>query len=114
MVYRVLLTPRAIASLNEITDRRIRNLITRRAAGLSQEPDKQGRPLSGELFGFRSLRAVGQRYRVIYRIEHNQVRVVIIAVGLRREGSRRDIYALARRLVMLGLIDLPPDEGERE
>ena len=114
MVYRVLLTQRAVELLDEITDRRLRSHILRRAARLSDEPEKQGRPLVGELLGYRSVRAVGQRYRIIFRIERDQVRVVIIAVGIRREGSRRDIYALARRLAMLGLTDLPPEEGEQQ
>ena len=113
MAYQVLFTARAIESLNSITDRRIRNQVLQRVARLSEEPDKQGRPLSGDLFGYRSARAVGQRYRVIFRIEHDQVRVVIIVVGLRREGSRRDIYALARRLAILGLTEPPREEEER-
>ncbi len=52
--------------LEAIQDRRVRDKIRDRIDGLAQEPEKQGKPLTGELTGYRSLRAVGQRYRVIY------------------------------------------------
>ena len=57
--------------------------------------------------GYRSVRAVGQRYRIIYQVESAQVRVIIIAAGIRRGGDRQDIYTLAQRLVRLGLVEPP-------
>ena len=42
--------------------------------------------------GYRSIRAVGQRYRIIYQIEQNLIVVYIVGVGLRKQGSRKDIY----------------------
>lgn len=48
-----------------------------------------------ELSGFRSVRAVGQRYRIIYAIQGEQVKVIVIAVGIRKEGSKADVYAKA-------------------
>ena len=53
---------------------------------------------------FLSLRAEGQRYRIIYRVEGDKVVVMIVAVGIREEGDRGDIYALAQKLVRLGLL----------
>jgi mRNA interferase RelE/StbE len=94
--------------LVSIEDRRIRQLIADRIESLSSEPEKRGKPLSGELQGYWSLRAAGQRYRIIFRIERNRVLVYVIAIGIRREGSRDDIYELARKLVRLGLVELPP------
>jgi mRNA interferase RelE/StbE len=88
-----------------IRDRRVREGIRRRMDSLAEEPDKQGQPLSGELVGLRSIRAVGQRYRIIYRLEEERVIVMIVAVGIRREGGKSDIYELARRLVRLRLVD---------
>ena len=111
MVFKVLFTAEAVETINNVGDRRIRRQILQRAAGLSEDPEKQGSPLTGELSGYRSVRAVGQRYRIIYRIDAGNVAVVVVAAGLRREGNRRDIYALAQRLVRLGLVQ-PPDEGE--
>lgn len=93
--------------LRAVQDRRVRQIIARRIDDLAHEPEKQGRALLGELAGYRSVRAVGQRYRIIYRVEREGVQVLVIAMGLRREGSRGDIYALAQRLIRLGLIEPP-------
>ena len=111
MSYQVQFSAHAVEILNGIGDRRIRLHILQRAARLSEEPDKQGRPLNGELSGYRSVRAAGQRYRIIYRIDRGRIQVVVIAAALRRDGDRRDFYALAQRLVRLGLT-LPLEEGE--
>ncbi len=75
-----------------------------RIDGLAEEPEKQGKPLTGELTGYRSLHAVGQRYRIIYRIEEGKVLVLVMALGIRKEGSGKDIYALARKLLRLRLL----------
>jgi mRNA interferase RelE/StbE len=60
--------------------------------------------LWGELIGYRSIRAVGQRYRVIYQVKGKSVIVLMIAVGIRKEGSKQDIYELARKPLRLGLV----------
>jgi mRNA interferase RelE/StbE len=94
--------------LRTIQDRRVRGIIAQRIDALAYELDKQGRALLGELAGYRSVRAVGQCYRIIYQVNQDRrVEVVVIALGLKREGSRRDIYSLAQRLIRLGLIELP-------
>ncbi len=90
--------------LETIQDRRIRDKIRDRIDGLAEEPEKQGKPLTGELTGSRSLRAVGQRYRIIYRIEEGKVLVLVLALGIRKEGSGKDIYMLARKLLRLRLL----------
>jgi mRNA interferase RelE/StbE len=48
-----------------------------------------------------SLRAVGQRYRIIYRIEREKPMVWVIALGIRKEGSKRNIYTLAKKLLKI-------------
>lgn len=101
MIYRVILAPAAREMLARISDRRVRDKIRERIDSLSHEPDKQGKPLTGELAGYRSLRAVGQRYRILYCVEKEQVAVFVVALGIRRAGSRQDIYELARKLVRL-------------
>lgn len=98
------MTPHARVMLEAIQDRRIREKIRDRIDGLAEEPEKQGKPLTGELTGSRSLRAVGQRYRIIYRIEEGKVLVLVMAVGIRKEGSGKDIYVLARKLLRLRLL----------
>ena len=102
--YSIVLTPHAKAMIDEISDRRIREKIRQTIDRLITDPDKQGKPLLGPYQGYRSLRAVGQRYRVIYRIESHRVMVIVIGVGLRKEGDRADIYRRLQRLIHLKLV----------
>ena len=103
LVYRVRLTPTAQTMVSAIKDRRIQEVILDRIASLAGDPDKQGKPLRGELKALRSLPAAGQRYRIIYRVHREQIEVLVVAAGLPREGDREDIYRLAQRLLRLGL-----------
>jgi mRNA interferase RelE/StbE len=91
--------------LTAITDRRMRERIRDRIDGLVVDPELQGKALLGELKGYRSLRAAGQRYRIIYRVSQRYVEVLVVALGRRVEGSREDIYRLAQRLLRLRLIE---------
>ena len=105
MTWQIVLTPTAKSMLEAIKDRRVRQRIRDRIDDLTQEPEKQGKALIGDLAGYRSLRAVGQRYRIIYRVERDKVLVLIVAVGIREEGGKRDIYSLAKRLLHLHLLN---------
>ncbi len=89
--------------LEAVSDRRLQQQLFDTSKRLELDPEKQGKPLRAELLGFRSLRSVGQRYRLIYSIDPDAGTVHVVAAGLRREGARDDIYALAQRLVRLGL-----------
>ena len=104
MKYQIYLTPQAKVMLEKITDRRIQLKIKERIDGLAVDPELQGKPLTEELLGFRSLRAVGQRFRILYKIEKKQVWVVVVALGLRKAGDKADIYQLAKRLLRLRLL----------
>jgi len=104
MPYHIEITPTALEALETIADRRTRGAIVRRIDTLAEEPEKQGKPLRGWLAGFLSVRAAGQRYRIVYRVENGKRRVLVYLVGIRREGSRKDIYALAERLIQRGLV----------
>jgi len=104
LTYRIILTPTAVRMLQDIADRRIREKIRDTIDRLAEEPEKQGKPLIGELSGYRTLRAAGQRFRIIFRIENRTVVVMVVAVGIRRDGSSRDVYTLAKKLVRLGLL----------
>lgn len=104
MSFRIALTPTAMKLLSEISDRRIREKIGAVIDRLVEEPEKQGKALLGELAGFRSMRAVGQRYRVIYKVTSEEVLVVIVAVGIRKDGAKNDIYNLAKKLFRVGLL----------
>ncbi|MGI8785462.1 MAG: type II toxin-antitoxin system RelE family toxin [Acidobacteriota bacterium] len=85
----------------------MREKIAEDVEGLKSDPDLQGKALHGDLADFRSLRSVGQRYRIIYRIIKKQVVVIVVAVGMRKQGDRRDIYKTAQRLIRLGLLESP-------
>lgn len=104
-MYTILIVPSARRMLEAIKDRRLRTLISERIDGLKIDPHSQGKPLWGDLAGFRAVRAAGQRYRVIYRVQTKAVVVSVVAVGLRKGGSKADIYELARRLVRLRLLE---------
>ena len=104
MAYQIEITPAALEALEAISDRRTRSAIMRRIDALAEEPDKLGKPLRGWLAGFLSTRAAGQRYRVVYKIEDKKERVLVYMVGIRKEGSHRDVYSLAERLAQRGLI----------
>lgn len=105
MICRIFITPTALKMLGEIRDLRIRARIRNIIDGLATDPDKQGKPLLGELAGYRSIRAVGQRYRIIYRIEREKVTVLVVALGIREAGSKVDIYSLAKKLLRLKLLE---------
>jgi len=84
--------------LEEIQDRRVRAKVFERIRNLAVEPEKQGKALVAELAGFRSVRAVGQRYRVIYRIGGRVVEVLVVGIGLRRESDRAEVYSRTARV----------------
>jgi len=101
--HEVLWTATALKMLANVSDRRIQQQLFDTSKRLEVEPEKQGKPLREDLMGFRSLRVVGQRYRLVYSVLLDARIVHVVAAGLRREGSRDDIYELARKMVHLGL-----------
>lgn len=58
------------------------------------EPDRTGKPLSGELAGCRRIRTGD--VRIVYRVDAGIVEVLIVAVGPRRND---EVYRTARRRV---------------
>ena len=91
--------------LQAIPDGQVREKLGDVIDRLRQEPEKQGKALLAELAGSRSVPAVGQRYRIIYKVEQAKVIIIVVAVGLRKEGAKKDIYALARKLLRLRLTE---------
>jgi mRNA interferase RelE/StbE len=111
--HQVLWTATALELLEAFSDRRIQQQLLDTSKRLETDPEKQGKPLRAELLGFRSLRSVGQRHRLIYSIDSDARTVHVVAAGLRREGARDDIYALAQRLVRIGLAPKPRSRATR-
>lgn len=66
--YEIRLTPLALEMLAAVRDRREQEKLRDRIEQLKIEPEKQGKSLVDNLSGFRSIRAVGQRYRIVYQI----------------------------------------------
>ena len=95
--------PTALKMLKEIGDCRIQTKIGQVIDGLAHDPEQKGKPLWDELSGLRSIRAVGQRYRIVYKVDRGIVTVFVVSVGIRKEGDRSDVYRLAQKLVRLGL-----------
>ena len=100
------LTQNAKMQLAAIKDRRVQHGLRSSLKRLEYEPELQGKPLIDELASYRSVRAVGQRYRIIYRVDGEQVTVLVVTVGIRRDGEKKDVYRLAKKLIRLGLLDL--------
>ena len=105
MAYEVQYTVEALRAIESISDRRVQSIIQRRAGRLAEEPFRQGKLLQDELVGYRTVRAAGQRYRIIYYVDQTDERVIVINVGIRKAGSRRDVYFITVKLIRLGLID---------
>jgi mRNA interferase RelE/StbE len=72
-------------------------VIIRRALELNHEPLSQGKLLQGGLKTYRSIRAAGQRYRVIYQVAVSEGAVTVVVVGIRCEGNKKDVYKLASK-----------------
>ncbi|MGH9751794.1 MAG: type II toxin-antitoxin system RelE family toxin, partial [Blastocatellia bacterium] len=116
MTFQIEITPTALGMINKVQDRRIRAKIIETIDGLAEDPEKKGKPLTAELDGYHSIRAVGQRYRIIYRIDNEKVIVLVVAAGIRREGDKKDIYALAKKLIRARLLEptLPSEDNPSE
>ena len=104
MTWQISITPAARNMLLAIKDSSTRQALIRKIDGLIEHPDLQGKQLIGSLDRFRSVRAAGQRYRIIYEILGQQVRVIVIAVGIRRDGDTKDIYKLTQKLIKAKII----------
>lgn len=74
-----------------------RRLIRTVEKKLATRPDQYGRPLTGPLQGYWKLK-VGE-YRVVYRIERQEIVVYVLTIGFRRD---QEVYLKA--LKRLGLL----------
>ncbi len=72
-------------------DPAVRILVRRAIEGLALAPER-GKPLSHALAGLRSLRTAD--YRIVYRVRDEQLIIIVIT-----EGHRRDIYRKLKELL---------------
>lgn len=102
--YRVTLTKTVSEALQRI-EKRAQKQIIDKLRDLEESPLNRGSALLGELQGYRDVRAAGQRYRIIYAVEEDRVVVLVVYVGMRKDGDKNDVYAIAKKLLRAGLID---------
>ena len=105
----VVFNRQAEQDLESISDARVQRKLVETALELRQEPLAKGKPLVSDLQGLRSIRAVGQRYRIVYEVvvripppepdnpEIPSGRVTILVIGIRKEGDKRDVYRVASK-----------------
>ena len=104
LMYKIKLTE-LVTQMIKSVDATARSQIIRKIEQLKVEPALMGKPLLGPLKGFRTVRAAGQRYRIVYRVEDTQVVVIVVAVGIRKAGDKKDIYELMKKLVNTGIVE---------
>ena len=104
MKYRILITDTCLRLIEKTPNKKIQRSIFDRIPKLSDEPEKQGKKLVKDLAGFRSVHAAG-RYRIIYKIEKRAVIIYVLAAGIIKEGNKKDIYKIAKKLLDAGLMD---------
>jgi mRNA-degrading endonuclease RelE of RelBE toxin-antitoxin system len=103
--YSIEISPTAFRSLKAIRDKRVQSEIRGAIDGLAKGPEAQGKSLFKPLEGLRSIRAVRSRYRILYKVDKAKHLVSVLLIGERRPGREEDVYAVARRLVNLLLVD---------
>ena len=87
--------------IRRIRDRRVQRQVLAKIRGLEHDPEGQGRALLDEFSGRRRIPAAG-RYRIIYSVQRLRHVVAVVAVGIRREGAKDDIYRTLVRLIRQG------------
>jgi mRNA interferase RelE/StbE len=102
-MYKIKLTKIATENLQKI-DSKTLNQILNKIESLKDEPNLLGKQLKGPLKEYRSIRAAGQRYRIIYKVIEYEIIVIIIAVGIRKGGDKKDIYELMKKYIKTGLL----------
>jgi len=103
-MYKIKITKTAAENLQNI-DKKTLGQILNKIESLKEEPNLLGKQLKEPLKEFRSVRAAGQRYRIIYKVVENQIIVIILAVGIRKDGDKKDIYELIKKYIKTGLIN---------
>lgn len=89
-----------------IKDHRIQEKFIAAFRRLEMAPEQQGKQLDDELREYRSVRAVNQRYRIIYFLREDFNVVFIVGIGIRKEGDKKDIYAQTKKYLRRGLFNL--------
>jgi mRNA interferase RelE/StbE len=107
--------------LFELPKNDARGLVAKISALRGSDARKAGKPLIGPFQGYR--RVTYGRYRAIFRVTEDTlasgdvlvtIRVYVVAVGIRKERDKKDVYRVAQRLLELGLLKVHPiDDDDR-
>lgn len=103
-MYKIKITKIAAANLQQI-EKTAQIQIIIKIEQLKDEPILIGKPLKGPLKEYRSVRAAGQRYRVIYKVLEDEIIVIVVAVGIRKDGDKKDIYELMKKYIKTNLLE---------
>lgn len=77
------------------------------------DPKRAYKPLQGPLQGF--YRITYGRYRAIYTVDEEElanddvlvhIKILFVAVGIRKEHDKKDVYRVAQKLLDLGLLKM--------
>ena len=110
-MYTIRLTLVAADSLKKL-DATTQRQVIHKIESLKQEPLLLGKPLKGPLKEYRSIRAAGQRYRIIYKVIESEIIVVVVSIGIRKDGDKKDIYALMKKYIKTGLLEQDADHDD--
>jgi len=102
-MYKIKLTELATENIRKI-DINAQKQIINKIEALREEPLLLGKALKGSLKEYRSIRAAGQRYRIIYKVIETEIIIIIVAVGMRKDGDKKDIYELMKKYIRTGLL----------
>ena len=103
-MYRIKITKIAAENMQQI-EKSAQIQIINKIEKLKEEPILLGKSLRGPLKDYRSIRAAGQRYRIIYKIIENEIIVIVVAVGIRKDGDKKDIYELMKKYIKTNLLE---------
>ena len=92
--YQIVITERAASQIKAIKDKRVRKAITERIRQLNTDPEKCGKPLTGNLEHHYRIKVL-RRWRVVYRVAKIGKTVVVVLVGIRKAGDKKDVYESA-------------------
>jgi len=103
-VYSIKLTQIAAEFIAKL-DNKSQQQVMEKLEILKEDPLKVGKALKGNLQNYRSIRSVGQRYRIIYQVKETEIEVIVVAVGIRRDGDKKnDVYELMKKYIKIGLL----------
>jgi mRNA interferase RelE/StbE len=102
LTYKIIISDEAKKYLGTL-DVKTRTVISRKIESLKESPYTKGNQLSGNLARFRTIHAAG-RYRVIYEVKTETIMVMVIAVGIRKEGAKVDVYETMKKLLRLKIL----------